>query len=113
MIWVELAELQASEEELDGRGGIAIGRRPGYLDLQLVEIFSYVLAGVVPGAIEENDRVLPPAGPLNIQLQDQMPQEDKHHMLIGVGLCQGKVDTALRIQGGYQREPRRHRSLSH
>ena len=72
-----------------------------------------VLACMVSGAVEEDDRVLSPIGPLLVQGQDQVPKEHQHHILVSVSLGQGEVDPALYVQGSDQRQPRRHRLLGH
>ena len=47
-----------------GGGGIGVGRRPDHRELQLVQELPDVLACMVSGAVEEDDRVLSPIGPL-------------------------------------------------
>ena len=108
LLRVELAELQAAEEELDRRCGIAIRRRPDHLQLHLVQVLPDVAAGMVAGAIEQDDCVCPPAWSLLVQGLYQVPQEDEHHVLVGVHLREREVRPALRVQRRDQREPGRH-----
>ena len=53
---------------------------------------------MVPGAVELQYSIFPPARPLQVQKLDQMEQEHHHHVLVGVGLREAVVNIALGVQ---------------
>ena len=103
---VQLAELQVGEQPLDGRAAVAVRRGVHHWDLHLPEVLADLLAGVIRRVVDEDDRVIFPAGRLDIQLFDQVAHEDHEGVLVGGGVAEREVDPAFRIQGSNHGERR-------
>ncbi len=58
------------------------------------------------GVIEDDDRALPPAWPLLLNLLVKILEEHLHDLAVGVGLGQREVDIAERIDCHDHRNPR-------
>ena len=101
---VELSQLQVAEDHLDGRGSVAVRARVHDGHLHLPEVALDLLARVVGGIIEENKRVLLPARRLFVELPSQVAHEEHEGVLLGGGVAQREVDSAVRVQGSNHRE---------
>ena len=61
---------------------------------------------MIRSIIEYEDGVTPPVNALLIELEHQLPQVYLHDLSCGVGLGEGQVDIAKRIQGNYHGDSR-------
>ena len=110
MIWVDVFGLEGGEEELNRSCIVAVGPGVEHRYLEALHQSQCRFAGVVAGVVEQDHCVLTPVGTLAIQFQHQLPQEDVHHPVVGVGLQQRQVDLSIGVQANEHGDPGVHRS---
>ena len=103
---VDLAQLEQTEECLDGCRRVRVGSREHDRHLHLPEILACLDTHVIWSIICKNHAALLPTWSLEVQLRDQVPQEKHIGILISVGVAQTKEDPAIRVQSCDHGEPR-------
>ena len=66
---------------------------------------------MVLGTIDNDDGVPPPLWPLLIKPGRQVPEEELHHLRVGVGLSKGDIDVPEGVQAKDHSNPRLHLEL--
>lgn len=72
--------------------------REEHRDLQALHQLEGAVAGRVWSIVVEDDCVGPPFSIFLVEFEYQLPQEDFHNLVVGVGLHEGKVELACRVQ---------------
>ena len=85
---VNVPTLEGGEEQLDGSSSITVRPSEEHRDPQALHQLQRALAGCVWGIVVQDDCVLSPVSIFAVKLEHQLPQEDLHHPIVGVGLYQ-------------------------
>ena len=96
-VGVELASFEGPEDHLYRSRAERVGSTVDHLELELSHMLSDPRAHMVTSPIKKANCVVLPARALDVQQFNQVQQEDQHHILIGVGLCQAIVNAAFRV----------------
>ena len=108
-VGIELAELEAAEQRLDGGGGVAIRARIDDLEAlpvyHVLSLRTHMIRRIVP----EDDCVLLPARRVVVEHLGHLVKECCHYVAVGGGVGQAEPHLAAGVQGSDHRQARRDR----
>jgi hypothetical protein len=108
---IDVGLLEVGEDELTWGSIVAVGPEEHVGQPELGCDREEVLRLMVLGAIDDDDGVPPPLWPLLVQPGRQVPEEELHHLGVGVGLSEGDVHIPEGVQAEDHGDPRLHLEL--
>ena len=105
---IDIVAFECSKEEFTGRSVIRMGPKHHYRHSQLCHQLFCSLSSMVAGSIKDDDCILSPSRPLQIQFSYKLLEEEAKHLLIAVALGQAEVHISEGVDSNQHRDPRHH-----
>jgi len=111
MSWIDVSRLEGSKEQFDWSCivGVRSSEENGYLEAS--HQVQCTFRSVIWGVVDQDHCVGAPLSIFSIKFQDELPQEDLHHPVVGVGLQQRQEDLSICVQANEHGDPWNHRQL--